>query len=370
MVTWRHKGRLQKQSCKTLAEALQVQGERRQSGAARAPTTRERFEDYALAWLDTYRGRTSRGVGNLILEDYRRSLTRYAIPYFDRYRLADVEPPDVRAFVSHLEAKGLAPATVRKVLAPVRAMLATAVEDGSLRANPCAGIRVSGRRRTDTDDAREIRALSRDELAALLEETPDEWRLFFELLAHTGLRISEAIGLQWGDVVYGDQPRVRVSRRVCRGKTGDPKSESGARDIPLSPGMARRLWPLRHGKAPDAPVFASRRGTPLHESNVRNRVLIPARKRAGLEWVTPHTFRHTCASLLFDAGKSVKQVSVWLGHADPAFTLRTYIHLMDDGLGDADFLDAAVSVKGNARGTQAPQTPANVESESTGEIAV
>lgn len=36
-----------------------------------------------------------------------------------------------------------------------------------------------------------------------------------------------------------------------------------------------------------------------------------------------HTFRHTCASLLFAAGKNVKQVQVWLGHADPGFTVRT-----------------------------------------------
>ena len=57
-----------------------------------------------------------------------------------------------------------------------------------------------------------------------------------------------------------------------------------------------------------------------------------------------HTFRHTCASLLFEAGKDVKQVQEWLGHADPAITLRTYVHLMDDGLGDADFLDRAVTV--------------------------
>jgi integrase len=48
-----------------------------------------------------------------------------------------------------------------------------------------------------------------------------------------------------------------------------------------------------------------------------------------------HTFRHTCASLLFAAGKTAKQVQVWLGHTDPAFTLRVYVNLMDDGLGDA-----------------------------------
>ena len=48
----------------------------------------------------------------------------------------------------------------------------------------------------------------------------------------------------------------------------------------------------------------------------------------------------TCASMLFEGGKNIKQVSSWLGHADPAFTLRTYVHLMDDGLGDAHFLEA------------------------------
>jgi hypothetical protein len=38
----------------------------------------------------------------------------------------------------------------------------------------------------------------------------------------------------------------------------------------------------------------------------------------------------------------VKQVSEWLGHADPSFTLSTYIHLLDDGIGGADFFDEAL----------------------------
>jgi integrase len=59
--------------------------------------------------------------------------------------------------------------------------------------------------------------------------------------------------------------------------------------------------------------------------------------------VTFHTFRHTCASLLFDEGRNVKQVAEWLGHADPSFTLRRYVHLMDEGIGDARFLDEAVN---------------------------
>jgi integrase len=66
---------------------------------------------------------------------------------------------------------------------------------------------------------------------------------------------------------------------------------------------------------------------------VRNRVLNPARKRAGLPWVGFHAFRHTCASMLFAEGRNVVQVQRWLGHHSAAFTLATYVHLLDGDVG-------------------------------------
>lgn len=52
----------------------------------------------------------------------------------------------------------------------------------------------------------------------------------------------------------------------------------------------------------------------------------------------------------------------WLGHADPAFTLRTYVHLMDGGLGDADFLDVAVAAQsGNGWQHDTRNAPQTVE---------
>jgi Phage integrase family len=79
-----------------------------------------------------------------------------------------------------------------------------------------------------------------------------------------------------------------------------------------------------------------------------------------LTWVTFHVFRHTCASLLFDEGRNVKQVQEWLGHTDPSFTLRRYVHLMDGGIGDAPFLDDVVSpAGGNPKATEGPETAAN-----------
>jgi integrase len=116
-------------------------------------------------------------------------------------------------------------------------------------------------------------------------------------------------------------------------------------------------------------VFATDAGTELSRPNVAGRVLKPAAKAAGLTverggeqvpWVSFHTFRHTCASLLFEAGRNVKQVAEWLGHADPSFTLRTYVHLLDAGVGDAGFLDEVVGdSRVNTGSTDGAQTAAN-----------
>lgn len=126
------------------------------------------------------------------------------------------------------------------------------------------------------------------------------------------------------------------------------KSDASRRDLPLSPGMAERLWALGADRPGTDRVFTTDAGTPLSDRNVAQRILAPAAKAAKVEWATFHTFRHTCASLLFEAGRDVAQVSAWLGHADPGFTLRTYVHLMDEGVGDAAFLDAAVTVGGES----------------------
>lgn len=129
---------------RTLAEALEAQGKRRQHGERRPPT-RQTFEEYVREWLNGYAGRTSRGVGELTMTDYRRSIER-AIRFFESRtsRLSEVESPDVRAYVRELEGEGMAPSSVRKRLAPLSAMFATAVEDGALGRDPARGVRVSG----------------------------------------------------------------------------------------------------------------------------------------------------------------------------------------------------------------------------------
>jgi len=373
VVVWRHRGRQHTATFRTLAEAREAKGNR--DAGDRRPVARVTFGDYFAEWIESYAGRTTRGFSETTRPEYRRPIDTHAMPKWKGWRLADVEPADVRSLFGAMRKDGKSTSAIKKLRAALSAMFATAVEDGLIRSNPVSGVRIPPG--TSEPEQEHARALTRGELALLLAELPtDTWRLFFELLAHSGLRIGEAIGLTWAHVELGKRPRLRIREQVYRRERKRLKSRDGRRDVPLSPQMVSRLTKHRRDTfgGEDAPVFPSRIGTPLDPSRVSSRVLKPAAKAVGLTkvredgetvaWVSFHTFRHTCASLLFENGRNVKQVQEWLGHADPSFTLRTYVHLLDEGVGDAAFMDAAVSsdpARVNTGSTQRPETAANGE---------
>jgi integrase len=73
----------------------------------------------------------------------------------------------------------------------------------------------------------------------------------------------------------------------------------------------------------------------MDDGNLRARTLKPAAEEVGVPWAGFHSFRHTCASMLIAEGRNIVQVSRWLGHHSPSFTLDVYAHLMDEGVGNA-----------------------------------
>ena len=235
---------------------------------------------------------------------------------------------------------------MRLALAPVKAMLATAVEEGLIRSNPSAGLRLALARQDEPEDGH-VKALTEEELGKLLEAIPPEWRLFFDFLAHTGLRIGEAIALRWQDVDLSRR-RVHVRRRFYRGGFDSPKSRYGRRDVPLSQRLAHELeLRFMFEENVENLVFPSSAGTVLDASNLMSRVLKPAARKAGVPWASFHTFRHTCATRLFRRGVNAVQVQMWLGHHSPAFTQAVYVHLLASDLPDGDVLD---DVGGNTPG--------------------
>jgi integrase len=348
VVVWRHRGRQHKEFFATLTEAREAKG-RRQSGDRRKPP-RVRVSDFAPAWVESYRGRTSRGFSESTRDKYRRDITAQVVPYFGAYWLDEVDAGDVRDWFSWLERRGSSATSIRNAKTALGAMFATAVEERKARFNPVRGVRYVPSR--DVRLPRKRRPLTLAELEQFMDALPREWRLFVLLLAHTGLRIGEMLGLRWGDVHLGDDPGLTVDDQFYRGERKRLKTANAYRTIPLSSGMARALaaWRERTSHPGDTdPLFASDAGTPLDYANVYKRVWVPARDAAGIngsEVGAFHAFRHTLGSLIHEHGaKSDRQLCDWLGHHDPAFTVREYVGTMDDGLGEADFLDELIPVE-------------------------
>jgi integrase len=377
VVRWKYRGRSHKRYFHTLALAREFKGSL-DSGQRQAPT-RQTVADYYAGWIVSYRGRTARGLEDTTRDEYRRSFEAHVLPLLGGLRLRDLGSRDVSDWFGDLEGRGVQPPSIRKAKAALSAMVATAAQDGDIAANPVLGVRYvpsPGLVRTK----RKRRPLTVADVEAILGALEAPWRLFFELLAHSGLRIGELLGLTWQNVHLGDDPHVLIVEQVYRGRRKRLKTEGSERRLPLSPGMALALtdWKAatRHEGA-DRPVFPSTRGTPLTYSNVYNRVLHPALQTCGLavplgkdergrdKWdyqgISFHSFRKALGSiLLLRAGKTPKQVQGWLGHSQLTTTMNIYTHELDDGLGGADDLDAILGATGGHPGaTEHPPTAAN-----------
>lgn len=356
-----------------------------------------RYCDYAPGWVRTYPGRTRRGISATTRSDYAAALgfdvegnpldpPCGALAFFGRQKLASIEPRHIKEYGAQVAARiakrsgePVSADYVRLQLAPLKALLATAFEDGDIPTNPSANVRfVTPRVAADDvleDDGEEdeVKALTEEELAALLAALPDEWRLFFQFLSETGLRIGEAVELRFRDLDLGGR-WVHVRRAIYRGKVGKPKNGKPRR-VRISVELARALWRARKDRSGDNElVFVSERGRRLDQSNVMSRVLKPAAVEAGLgewvqgkrgdraeSWVGFHSFRHTCATRLFRAGWNAAQVQRFLGHSDPGFTLRRYIHLLPEDLPEVPFGGATPE-------QQSPPDSAEVDSADSAEV--
>lgn len=179
------------------------------------------------------------------------------------------------------------------------------------------------------------------EVAALAEGIAQRQRALVILLAGSSLRISEALGLQVGDVDFLRRT-LRVERQRDSRAPGfiPPKTRSSVRTVPLGQVVVDELAAhlARYGPAEDGSVFTDDFGQPLTYTAWK-----PLWKATGTTYKT-HDLRHYAASALIAGGASVKQVQMILGHASGAVTLGVYAHLWP---GDDDrartILDAALA---------------------------
>ena len=157
----------------------------------------------------------------------------------------------------------------------------------------------------------------------------------------TGLRISELLGLDCGDITLGTGAHLR-----CEGKGRKHRA------VPLTAPVqaALRVWLTERRGLPDDPVFPTRTGRRLSRDAVQRRVTVHATTAAtrcpSLQGrkLSPHVFRHTSVNLLH-AGVDTTVIALWLGHADVRST-NAYLHA-----------DLAIKERALARVTPITSTP-------------
>jgi integrase len=271
---------------------------------------------------------------------YRGLLSNHILPALGQLRIGAVQRADVRAFREGLlSARHIGRRTSKKVLVCLGSVFRFAVEAELCERNPVFGmtVREAARHRSEI----EIHTL--DEMTRLLQTAKrlatsrnqavaKPWRRYYPmllLLVYCGLRISEVRGLDCKDIDFARQT-IRVRQRADRrGRLGSPKSMKGYREVHWPKLVEPELLAMVDNRM-EGLVFRTRNSRPVDAANFRKRAWENVQRAAGVRMLTLHSCRHFFASRQIADGVNPKELAALLGHADEAFTLRTYGHLFQD----------------------------------------
>jgi integrase len=222
-----------------------------------------------------------------------------------------------------------APEMRAKVRAVLSVCFKLAMEDEIIRENPARSLKRITTREEREEDKPKHRILSKSEVKALIEETPDRYKVLIETLARVGLRPDEALGMTRGQVRLGIHPELVIDRTLIGGltKTGE------RRTVPIPGDLAGKLEAhMDEFTAPgdDALVF-TKDGNAIDRRTLGRREFLPAATAAGL--VPPrlrlYDLRHTACSNALALGIDPVTVANMSGH-DVGMLLSTYAHPVKD----------------------------------------
>lgn len=254
-------------------------------------------------------------------------IDRYLLPRFGALAITAITEERVQEFIASLSktqytriCKG--GKAVKKLLSPKSVRNIVRLLTQILGKKHCSTWELRFPEVPDTEQ----RYLTLEEMRQVVNAAKGQWKMLWAMLAGTGMRISEAIGLHVEDVDL-KAGRVTIRRSDWKGREVTPKTKRGYRAASIDPVLVEML--KGHiGKRTSGRLFRTGNGTPLGRRNV-NRNLYGTLKQLGILKAGPHAFRHGRVSVLQASGVPGDLVKEWVGHSNLR-TTSLYTHFQDD----------------------------------------
>lgn len=319
-------GRRRSASAATKAEGVALLRDLiRQRDASVADPRRLRLGAFLERWVSSVTG-----LAPATMRQHEMIVRVHLVPGLGHRMLSQLTPSDVDGYLAGLE---LDPQTARHHRSTLRRALADAQRDGFVARNVAALSHAPRMHKAERT------YLTAAQVRTIIDEAQDEryWPLWV-LIATTGLRVSEALGLAWSDVDLTERTltvRHQLARVDGEWVLSRPKTRKSRRTIPLTDEAVAALRVQRARQDADlggeprpieALAFTTPTGHPVHSTNV-----LPSwyatLARLGLPRVTTHDLRHSSASILLAAGVPLPVIANLLGHSTIRVTADLYAHV-------------------------------------------
>jgi len=285
-------------------------------------------EKYLNEWLAGKQPQIKSSTYN----DYVKTI-RIINEQFGAMQLVELKRKPIAEWASSL---GCSNKRISNLISPLRAALTDAVHHELIDINPIAGWTY---KKTMPPKSSDVEPFTKDEQELILANLVGQGKNIIQFAFWTGLRTSELIELEWGDIDW-----VRGIVRVERAKTQyanqaeTTKTKSGERDVKLlPPALAALTAQKAFTFLQDGKVFHNpRTGEPwTGDQPIRKTLWIPALKKAGIRYRRPYQTRHTFASMMLSAGEPLAWVSKQLGHSNVLMTAKVYATWIPDSQPEA-----------------------------------
>ena len=259
-------------------------------------------------------------------------LRKHIIPHFGKRGLDEIGTEAQQIFLTKLARAELSRKMILNIMSTLSSMLSTAKTWGYV----CQPVSYETLVFPCEEVEAEARFFTVEQLGKILAAAREPYKMMFTVLAMTGMRAGEMLGLQWGDIDFENRC-IHIRRSAWHGHTQTTKNKSSEATIPLPAALAVSLATYRESWKPNPEgfLFVTRNKRPPSSNKVVEYGLWPVLDLLGIPHCGLHAFRHTHTSLLLQSGATPKVTQEQLRHADPRVTLGIYSHVLGDDHRDA-----------------------------------